>query len=326
MLHLDTAVLPEGERLARFAACTPAYRIDALGDPLAFAADCRAARIGEVNVMHTRISPVRYWRTPEQIEADGEDRLMMFHIVAGHSLGLLGGKPVEARPGEALLWDLTRPLDVRSPDGVECEAISLPRFMIEEVLPGAALGGVIAPSPALSLALDHARYLLEHADALPPMTLAFQGRALRDMLMTAFYPAAQSRDRDDHGVPLLRRVTERIDRDPGAAWDLPRLAILLREPIATLAGQLDRVGGFDVLLERRRLLAAYRWLGDPMETAPISVIAARCGFTNLPRFSRRFHAAFHITARDLRVHHRADLPAWTGAHHLDKTYAAIITS
>ncbi|RYF38972.1 MAG: AraC family transcriptional regulator [Cytophagaceae bacterium] len=80
----------------------------------------------------------------------------------------------------------------------------------------------------------------------------------------------------------------------------------------------------DELIERRRLLAAYRLLSDPAETATISVIAARCGLVDMPRFSRRFRAVFHTSASDLRTHHRAHLPVWAGAYHLESSYGPLM--
>jgi AraC-like DNA-binding protein len=324
LLHFDTGVLPAEQRLPIFAASSPSYTIEAVGDPLAFSAQCVAARIGEVNVMRARISPVRYRRTPAQIERDGEDRLVLFYILAGRSAGTIDGRPVAVGPGEAMIWDLSRPLDITSLDGVDTEAITLPRFMVEEVMPGASVGGPLTASPAMAMVVAHLRFLLDHAGEMPAATLPFQARALRDMVVTAHYPTARTRTGDDRTVPMLQRLFGRIDRQPGANWDIAALAAAVGGTVPTLCALLDRFGGVEAVVERRRLLAAYRMLCDPAENANISVIAARCGFTNMPRFSRQFHAAFRTSARDLRTHHRAELPTWAGAYHLDRAYAAIM--
>lgn len=324
LLHFDTDVLPAEQRHPVFAASSPCYRIDPVGDPLAFSARCVATRIGEVNVMRASISPVRYRRLPEQIERDGEDRLVLFHTLSGRSTGTIDGHPVAIGPGEAMIWDLSRPLDVTSLDGVHTEAITLPRFMIDEVMPGATLCGPLTASPVLSIMVAHLRFLLDHADDLPAATLPFQARALRDMVVTAHYPTVRTRTGDDRTVPLLQRLFARIDRHPGATWDIAALAAAVGSTAPALSALLDRFGGVEAVVERRRLLAAYRMLSDPAENANISVIAARCGFTNMPRFSRQFHAAFRTSPRDLRTHHRAELPSWAGAYHLDRAYAAIL--
>lgn len=325
MMHFDTAVLPVAERFPRFAAASPSYRIEVLGDPAAFAAQCVAWRLGDVNIMRARISPVRYRRLPEQIERDGADRLVLFHLTAGRSEGVLDGQPLALGAGDTMLWDLARPLDIGSPDGVETEAVTLPRFLLDDVLPGATWSGRLAASPALTLLLSHLRFLLDHADDVPAAAHAFQGRALRDLIVAAHDPAGRARTADDRTVPLLQRLLERIDRAPATDWTLPALAAQLGSTPALLTALVDRFGGVEAVVERRRLLAAYRMLGDPAESAAISVIAARCGFTNMPRFSRQFNAAFRTSPRDLRVHHRAELPDWAGAHHLDRAYAAILT-
>lgn len=326
LLRFDTGVLPADQRHPIFAASSPSYTIDPVGDPLAFSAQCVATRIGEVNVMRARISPVRYRRTPEQVERDGEDRIVLFHTLSGRSTGTIDGRPVAIGPGEAMIWDLSRPLDVTSHDGVDTEGITLPRFMVDEVMPGATLGGPLTASPALAMVVAHLRFLLDHAGDLPEATLPFQARALRDMVLTAHYPTARAPSGDDRTVPMLQRLFGRIDRHPGATWDINALAAAVGGTIPALSALLDRFGGVEAVVERRRLLAAYRMLSDPAESANISVIAARCGFTDMPRFSRRFRAVFHTSPRDLRLHHhRAELPTWAGAYHLDRAYAAILT-
>lgn len=326
VMHFDTGVLPPRERLARFAAASSSYRIEALGDPDDFEARCSAWRLGDVNVMRARISPVRYHRPAEQIDVDGEDRLVVFHHVAGRSHGTLDGRRIRIGAGEAMIWDLTRPLDIRTTTGIDVEVVTLPRFLVEEVLPGATMCGLLGASPALALLVAHLRFLLCWAGNLPEETRAFQGRALRDMVVAAHYPTALAHTRDEHAVPLMQRLFECIDHAPAAAWTVPMIAVSLGSTPALIEALLDRFGGMDALLERRRLLAAYRMLCNTTESASISVIAARCGFTNMPRFSRRFHATFRTSARDLRVHHRADLPEWAGGHHLDRAFAALMTA
>lgn len=326
-LRFSTGTLPPEQRLPLFQAGARAYTVAAIGDPLGFAADWRVVPLGDVNIVHAHITPVSYQRTRARIAADGENRVAFFHLRQGSGTGTLNDVAVATAPGGAMIWDLCCPLDLRSETTAEVEIVTLPRFMIDEVMPaGIPLAGTIAPSPALTLVVEHLRFLLDHAGDLPDQAAPFQGRALRDMVVMAMHPIVQAhRSGESSQVePVLQRILDRIDRDPAGVHDMPGLANALALPAETVAATLARFGGFDMLVEQRRLLAAYRLLSDPAETDAISVIAARCGFTDMPRFSRRFRAVFHTTATDLRQHHRAHLPVWAGAYHLEQSYGALM--
>lgn len=325
-LRFSTGTVPAGQRLDLFRLGARSYQVDALGDPLDFAADWRVLALGDANALHATVSPVSYRRTRERIAADGENRLVFFHIRQGRCGGMLDDAPVDLGPGDGMVWDLSRPLALEGPGGMEVEAVTLPRFMVEEIMPGVALSGVIAPSPALTLAVEHLRFLFDRAGDLPDEAAPFQGRALRDMLAMAMHPLYLTRMPDEAARrgPLLDRIAGWIDGDLAGPHDAGTLAATLSLPAGEVATTLARFGGIDELVERRRLLAAYRLLSDPAETAAISVIAARCGFTDMPHFSRRFRAVFHTTATDLRRHHRAHLPVWAGAYHLEQGYGALM--
>lgn len=324
-LRFSTGTVPPGQRLDLFRLGARSYQVDALGDPLDFAADWRVLALGDANAVHAHVSPLRYRRTRERIAADGENRLVFFHIRQGRCTGMLDDVPVALGPGDAMIWDLACPLEMSSPEGVETEAVTLPRFMVDEVMPGVTLSGVIAPSPALTLTVEHLAFLFDRAGDLPDEAAPFQGRALRDMLAMAMQPLyrARSAGAERHTGPLLQRIVDRIDRELRGQHDPALLGASLSLSVDEVATTVARFGGIDELVERRRLLAAYRVLSDPAETAAISVIAARCGFTDMPHFSRRFRAVFHTTATDLRLHHRAHLPVWAGAYHLELNYAAL---
>lgn len=325
-LHFSTGTVPPEQRLDLFRLGARAYQVDTPGDPLAFAADWRVLALGDANAVHAHVSPLIYRRTRERIAADGENRLVFFHIRQGRSIGMLDDRPVLLGPGDAMIWDLSCPLEMHSPDGVETEVVTLPRFMVDEVMPGATLSGVIPASPALTLVVEHFHFLFDRAGDLPDEAAPFQGRALRDMLAMAMQPLYRTRvaGADEWTGPVLQRIIERIDHDLRGMHDPAALATGLSLTVGEVVATLTRFGGVDGLVEQRRLLAAYRLLSNPAETGSVSVIADRCGFTDMPHFSRRFRAVFHTTASDLRLHHRAHLPVWAGAYHIERNYGAMV--
>lgn len=321
LTHFDTAAVAPAERLALFRRGALHFRVEPVGPPAAFAATWRLLRLGDVNAIHSTISAVRYRRDRAMIQADGEDRIAIHVRVAGEAHGLIDGTQVRAAPGEATVWDLALPLDVGSDDGSEVLILTLPRHMIAEALPGAVLGATLPASAALAAAASQLRWLLDHAEPLPEAGAVHYGRTLRDLFANALLPASRSPSTETD--PLLLRICTAIDARPDAPVEEAALAAALAVTPAAIGEAVARMGGLAVVAERRRLLTAYRLLLDPAEAAMVSVIARRCGFTDMSAFSRRFREVFQTSARDLRRFHRGDLPRWAGAYVVEQDYHAL---
>lgn len=327
ILDFDTGRVPVDARLAIFRAGAVNFRVDAVGDPRTFAVKWQSLKLGDLNAIHSQAAPIHYRRDDVMIESDGEDRIAIHCYLKGGATGTLDGLPAAVDAGGAMVWDLARTVDVTTTGDTEMVIVTMLRYMADEVLPVPSLTGTLAPSPELNLAVDQLRRLIDDADRLDDAAAPFLGRALRDLFAVAMLPAYfRARSADEVTAPLLRRMCERLDAAPDQDFDLAELAVALGEPVAEVRRVADHFGGLHLLIERRRLLAAYRLLCDPAEAAPVSVIAERCGFADLPRFSRRFRDVFHTTASDLRRHHSGHLPRWAGAYHVEKNYGALIAS
>ena len=328
VIAFDTAVVPRTARLATFRAAAADFRVDAIGDPDDFAVRWRMLTLGDINLIHCHCSPVRYRREIETIAADGEDRVTIHCYMKGGEVGEIAGRPVEVGPGGATVWDLTAPVDVSSSEPLEALIVTLPRYLVDEVLPSASVAGALAPSAELALAVAQGRHMIDGADELPDDAGMFLGRALRDMFAVAMLPTHAATHAARPDPPLLQRMTDLIDAHLPGELDLEALAAALEVEIERVARVADHFGGLPLLAERRRLLRAYRLLCDPRETDTVLEIAQRCGFGSLPRFSRRFHSVFHTSARDLRRfgHGHGRLPGWAGAYHVEQLYGAMISS
>lgn len=323
-LSFDTDVVPPHARLATFRAGAVEFDVEPLGDPAAFASRWRMLKLGDINVIHSHTSPVRYRRSAARIAADGQDRFTIHYYLRGGERGVINGRPAEVGSGGAMVWDLSLPLELESTGEIELVIVTLPRHMVQEVLPAPSLAGPLAPSPELALAAEQARHLIDHADDLPDAAGVFLGRALRDMLAVAMLPShrpASSAAQPD--APLLQRIIDRIDASLSNEPEIGALAAQLGIDQAEVAAVADHFGGLPLLAERRRLLGAYRLLCDPRETGTVLEIAQRCGFNSLPQFSRRFRSIFHTSASDLRRYGRGRLPRWAGAYHVEQLYGAL---
>ena len=325
VLSFGTDAVPPADRLTLFRRGATDYQVDAIGDPLAFSVNWRLLALGEINIVDARISPVRYVRTPAQIESDGMDRVSVLYLHEGRVTGTVDGEPADIRPGDAIIVDLTRPIDVTcAPNSYTL--LTIPRYLIEEVLPKPHFAGTVAASAALALAFEQVAYLLDHADAIADESAIFHARAVRDMAAVAVLPAYRTTQAIDASAPLLRQVCEIIDADLLDAPDEAAIARRLGTSSGAVRDVLYRVGGIGQLVERRRLLAAYRQLSDPSQSDSISDIAVRCGFANLPGFSRRFRQTFHCAPRDVRTQRLGRLPRWAGAYHVESHYGALMAA
>ena len=325
LMAFDTMVVPAEKRLAVFRTGAVEFQVDAVGDPAAFTSRWRMLKLGDLNVIHSHTSPVRYRRDAAMIAADGEDRLTIHYYLTGGETGEIDGRPVRVGVGQAMIWDLLLPLDLTANDVVEIIIVTLPRHLIDEVLPGHALAGPLSASPELALAAGHARFLIDHAADMPDETATVLSRSLRDMLAVAILPAYRpSSAMASAKASLLQRLLDLIDTRLSADPDGEALAAALDTDVATVAAVAQPFGGLAVLVERRRLLAAYRLLSDPAQTATVQAIAHRCGFESLPQFSRRFRAVFETSARELRRRGRCRLPEWAGAYDVEQLYGPLI--
>ncbi len=327
LMRFDTEIVPQDARLTTFRMGAFEFRVDSLRDPGAFSSRWRMLKLGDLNVIHAYTSPIHYQRDAAMIAADGEDRITIHYYIVGGEVGTIGGRAVEALAGGAMIWDLAVPLDMKSIGDIETIIVTLPRYMIDEVLPAPSLAGPLAPSAELSLAAEQARYLIDHAADLPDAAAAFYGRALRDMLAVAMLPAYRSvRPMTMPDAPLLQRIVDLIDAQLSMEPTIDAIAARLGVDPVKVTDVAEHFGGLPLLAERRRLLGAYRMLCDVRETDTVSMIAHRCGFDSLPHFSRRFSSVFHTSASDLRRFGRSHLPSWAGAYHVEKLYSALIAS
>lgn len=323
ILSFTTDVVPAADRLALFRRGATDFQVEEIGDRNAFSATWKLAEVGELNIVDAHISPVRYSRTPAMVEADGRDRVAVLYFVAGEIAGTFDGEAIRCDTGDALILDLTRPFDVTSAGPVHVRIVTLPRYLIDEVLPGVRFEGRAARGAALTLAFDQVEALFAGPDALPAADDVFYARALRDLVMAGIWPARQVAV-DDVATPLLHRAIARIDQDLAATRDEATFAASLGTERDVLHGTLARFGGLALLVERRRLLAAYRRLSEPAETAAIGRIAKDCGFTSAAVFSRRFKDVFGSGPRALRLAGMGRLPGWAGAYRLTSSYAALL--
>lgn len=325
VLPFSTDSLPQADRLAAFRRGATDFRVDAIGDPLAFAAQWRLLVTGEINLIESRISPVHYRRTRDDIAADGKDRVAVLMILGGEVVGTINDQPIRVGPGDAMVFDLLRPLDTRAAGPLHTLIATMPRFILEEVLPLPLERSSMGASAELALAVAQIRYLLGHAAGIGAESGMFHGLAVCDLIARALLPATGNVEGErERATPLLARVHEIID---ARLLDPPPLRTVA-EALGTTADAVraitERAGSWSRLIEQRRLIAAYRLLCLSGGALSIGAIAARSGFGSGAHFSRRFRQAFGAAPSDVRARHLGDLPAWAGSYHVAVAYRELL--
>jgi AraC-like DNA-binding protein len=321
VLPFSTDNLPPERRLSTFQQGAVDYRVDAVGDPLAFESRWRLLVVGELNLIESWISPVSYRRTRADIAADGKDRISVLCVLDGRSEGTIDDMPVSVGPGDAMVFDLLRPLDLRSDTPLHTLIVNLPRFLLDEDV--SRVSNRIPAGPELDLVVGQIRHLLDHAGTIPPESAVHHAWAMRDLLSRAFLAA--DRTERDAGRPLLEKIARTIDNALSAPPGEHELADSVGASRQEVSTALQSVGGWAQLVEHRRLLAAYRLLCSPRETAPVGTIAQRCGMQNLADFSRRFRLAFGASPREVRARQHGDLPRWAGGYRVASHYRDLMS-
>ena len=125
LMSFDTAVVPPDVRLATFRAGAFDFRVDPIGDATAFASRWRMLSLGDLNVIHSHTSALHYRRDAAMIAADGSDRITIHYYVVGGEAGEIDGRAVEVHAGGAMIWDLARPLDLKSLGAIEIVMVTV---------------------------------------------------------------------------------------------------------------------------------------------------------------------------------------------------------
>lgn len=322
VLEFDSALVPSSQRLAAFRQAAADFTVDALGEASEFRARWRLLKLGDLNVLRSSVTPVHYRRDLAMIEADGQDRVAIHCYLRGECTGLLDGSAVQVGPGAATVWDLARTIDMRCDAGLETIIVTMPRYLMDDVFAVPSYACVVPASAALALAVDQAVHMLARPETIADQSAVHVGRAVRDLFALAVLPILQrsaGRD-DDAGQSPYHRLCHVIDADLARDWTVAGCADLLASSPEAIRGVVEPVGGLDVLVERRRLLASYRMLSDVNETAPVSMIAWRCGFSDVARFNRRFRTTFGASPGEIRTRPKDFLPDWAGAYRVEASY------
>jgi AraC-like DNA-binding protein len=283
-------------------------------EPLAFEAAFETYLVGPLVLGGTTFDAHRYGRDPERIRRDGLNHYhLQLHLSGGYA-GRFDDRDLVIGPGDMVLFDFARPLDVRSHRS-DLLVIAVPRDILDlSMPPGDHHGLVLRGDTGLGgLLADHMRSL---AARLPQMTIdeaTAAAAASTAMIAACFRP---SQTRFDHAQPaLLESLGQRIRTHIGGnlrgnAITVDALCATFGLSRATLYRLFKPFGGVSAYVRNQRLSRAFTSLMSPLEgERRIADIAFEWGFNSEAYFSRAFREAFGLSPSDARAAAHTEPPA-----------------
>ncbi|WP_051947915.1 helix-turn-helix domain-containing protein [Streptomyces scabiei] len=316
--RLRTQDLPVAERFASWydmaarAFAPSVLRSDHEAD---FRADARVLDLGGVQVSSLAYPSLESRRPASMIRSsDPESLHLLLTLRGGHRI-LQGGRDITSGPGEAVLYDTSRPWHgwaAAGHDTVQAVMVQFPRALLplpaDQVrrLTGMRLSGREPMGALLSgyltqLTAGAAAYTVADGARLATVTLDLVTAFLAHHLETGT-PAPERAHRDARLLEI-RAFVQRHLGDPELSPSMIAAAhnISLRS-LHRLFGEEDMtVAGW---IRTRRLELCRRDLADPrLHAHPVRAIATRWGFTDPAHFSRAFRTAHGLSPREYRRLH-----------------------
>jgi len=302
-VRFDTALMPDHQAfeiwqtiLDEFYEVVPTRSAEAPH----FAAALDMWNIGGATLTHGSFTAQRFVRTAKRARRDGLDNYTFLLHSGGKWKADANGNGIESGEGRVCVVDFARPLvsEVTLNDSI---TLSLPREMLDSVLPSRNLHGMVLDGPQGGLLRD---FLLSLTRRLPNLTAGqapFIAAACRDLLAACLAPSAATAERaqpqlDALGLRQARQLIELNMHRPD--WGVEDIRLALGVSKATLYRMFSRFGGVNEYIRARRLARAHALLVKSNGWGRISEVARLCGFTSDAHFSRAFRGAYGYTPRD----------------------------
>ncbi|GAA2224635.1 AraC family transcriptional regulator [Promicromonospora sukumoe] len=280
------------------------------GDAHPFEASVRSARLRAVS-----ITVLAYGSDVELVAERADSAYVVAHPLVGRATFDVGAHQVAVRPGTAAVSTPGEPLRVRWSAGSVLLVITVDRAALTEELetwtdaePGVplrfepAVGVWDMPAAGWWSAVDN---LVEDLDS-PAPTLrhpAAVSAAERSLMVGLLLsvPHNYSGRLWERPLPIgpewLGRATDLIERVPHRTWTVPDLARAANTSTRALYDGFRRWLGTTPMEYQRQVRLRRAWVelrtADPgAETATVTEIASRLGFTNLGRFAAGYRRRF----------------------------------
>ncbi|MDT7580942.1 MAG: AraC family transcriptional regulator, positive regulator of tynA and feaB [Pseudonocardiales bacterium] len=273
-------------------------------DGAAFEAWARRWWIGDLALVDCECTPCSGTRQRRHLaDTDGEFVVVLM-TRAGRETVSQGGADAALRPGDAVLWDSTKPARFTVWERLAKRSLLIPRAALDEVnRHGGTTSGLMLSggSPATRLLNTYLDTLSEVLPSLGSAAVAAARNATLELLMGAL---RMDGDAPSTGMaqPALRAAMDRyIDQhlldgaiSPNALAAAHGVSIRTVNRIFNATGQT--VGE---VIRVRRLARAREELAE--SDRPVATIAHRWGFADSAHFSRSFKARYGASPSEYRL-------------------------
>lgn len=310
--HFSTSELPAADRFDAWRdKISVVFDVDRAGGSrsTSFEARVDAYMIGDLFIGDSTQGQQAYSVTPKRARAAGMGLFQIALYRSGGYRGDANGVPIEGKPGDVEVLDLTRPM--QSADSASHTVCAfVPREILQDRIGDLdGLHGVDLRSGMGGLLAD---YLGSLAERLPQM-LESDGEAAAnatiEMIAACLRPTATTIGEAQapiQEVVLLRakRMIEENLRSPRLSPDfLCRTLCVSRRSLYRL---FEPLGGVHQYILRRRLSHIRSALKDPRNGQRIAGLAEQYGFTCNETFWRAFKRQYGVTPGDVRSLNSSD--------------------
>jgi AraC-like DNA-binding protein len=310
-IMLDTSNSVPNRRLAVWQdiVCDTFVGLDCRSDmDNAFWGSVTQSMIGPVSCTRVDSCAQRVFRTPSRIARASED----FVLVALGNSGVNGvfqdGREAIVSAGQFVIYDTTRPYELRFDDGFSQTIFQMPRKLLQQRI--GAFDALTATTFSADRPLERLAYefLLGMSKALDRVDPATASRLMDqglDLVAMAFADRMHERSPDQsfHRSALLYRLKSYILthlRDPELSMPRAAAAIGISPRYASDLMAAEQTS-FRSYVQMQRLERCKRDLSDPAHSARhVSDIAFAWGFNDLAHFSRIFKQRFGASPREWR--------------------------
>ncbi len=255
-------------------------------------------RLGALALVDCVAGPGAGARTARHVRDDGEPWVGVLVVLEGSEHLEVGEERVTARPGDVVVWDSRVPTRFRVPGRLVKRTLLVPRsrLPVAESSRTACAAGLLPPSPATALRVDHLAAVVarcEDGDGLPPAVAHAAGVAAVELLAAALAPA-DDRTADDGAAwaRVLDLVEDRLG-DPGLG---PRsIAAATGMSLRTVHALFERHGR--TVAGHVRARRVERAHADLLRLGPrtgVAAVAARWGFLDAGTFTRAYRRAYGV--------------------------------
>jgi AraC family transcriptional regulator, positive regulator of tynA and feaB len=242
-------------------------------------------------------------RSPRKIAHRPADMFTLGVQLAGHGFGSQDGRDLALRPGDLVLYDMTRPFRLAFSGSFVRTTLIFPRAALlrrlgaAERFIGTSIDGTVGVGGMLSPLV---RELPSRLETIPVSVRERFADNLLDLIATALLS-------DGEGALLSTGMTLVhaklwIERHIGEALSAERIAAGCRISARHLNRLFEREGtSLMRYVWNRRLTRCHRDVTDPvMRGRAVGEIAFAAGFNDLSHFSRAYRARYGCTPRDAR--------------------------